>query len=75
MSVINFFKSMFSYKGETSSKRFIGFISAISLIGYMFVNKSERAIEAVEYIAIATIIGTAAEKFKKDGNQEGSQTS
>lgn len=58
---------MFSYKGEMSSKRFVGVVAALSLIAYMFVNKSDRAIEAVEYLAIATIIGTAAEKFTKNG--------
>ena len=41
----------------------------------MFVHKDTKAIEAVEYISIAYGLGTVAEKFTKNGNQEGSTIS
>ena len=62
----------FSSSEGASHKRVLGAIGFISLIVYMFVHKDTKAIEAVEYISIAYGIGTVAEKFTKNGNQEGS---
>ena len=66
---------MFSSSEGASHKRVLGAVGFISLIIYMFVHKDEKAIEAVEYISIAYGIGTVAEKFTKNGNQEGSPIS
>jgi hypothetical protein len=70
-----FFIDMFSSSEGASHKRVLGAVGFISLIIYMFVHKDEKAIEAVEYISIAYGIGTVAEKFTKNGNQEGSPIS
>lgn len=58
---------------EVSSKRFIGIIGALVLMGTMVANSfspmeiapSKELVEAVEYLTIAMFFGTAIEKFAK----------
>ena len=57
--------------GEVSSKRVIAFAGFLSLLLIMFINAlysksvapSAPLINAIEYIVIAALFGTAAEKF------------
>ncbi len=61
-----FFKNMFSNQEGTSHKRVLGTIGFISLVVFMFTAKNEHkevAVNAVEYITIATVFGTVVEKF------------
>ena len=54
--------------GVWSSKRFVGVISAISLITYMFVYPSETANNSVLVLAIGGLGLTSIDKiFKKNG--------
>jgi hypothetical protein len=56
-----------------SSKRFIGVLGALVLMGTMIANSfspmevapSKELVEAVEYLTIAMFFGTAIEKFAK----------
>jgi len=58
---------------EVSSKRVIGIIGALVLMGTMVANSfspkdiapSKELVEAVEYLTIAMFFGTAIEKFAK----------
>jgi hypothetical protein len=65
--ITNFIVDMYSSSEGVSHKRVFGSFGFLCLIAYMFMYKSERAIEAVEYISIAYGIGTVAEKFTKNG--------
>lgn len=77
----SFIKSMFTdcKTGDVSSKRVIGFIGFVSLLAIMFINAlysksvspSRELIDAIQYIVIATIVGTSAEKFVKDKGNDG----
>ena len=63
-----FFLSMFSNSEGTSYKRVLGTAGFISLIVFMFScapAHKEAAVASVEYITLATILGTVAEKFVK----------
>ena len=63
-----FFLSMFSNSEGTSYKRVLGTAGFISLITFMFScapAHKEVAVSSVEYITLATILGTVAEKFAK----------
>ena len=51
--------------GTWSSKRFIGIISGISLITYMFIYPSENANNSVLILAIGGLGFTTIEKFIK----------
>ena len=71
----NFFQRMLSdaKSGDVSSKRVIGFVGFMALLVMMFVNalysKSiapvEYLVDAIEYIVIAAMFGTVADKFSK----------
>lgn len=58
---------------EVSSKRVIGILGALVLMGTMIANSfspkdiapSKELVEAVEYLTIAMFFGTAIEKFAK----------
>ena len=58
---------------EVSSKRVIGIVGALVLMGTMIANSfspkdiapSKELVEAVEYLTIAMFFGTAIEKFAK----------
>lgn len=58
---------------DVSSKRFIGVLGALVLMGTMIANSfspmevapSKELVEAVEYLTIAMFFGTAIEKFAK----------
>ena len=54
---------MFSNSEGISHKRILGTIGFLCLIIYMFVNKNEVAVAAVEYVTIACVFGTVVEKF------------
>jgi len=65
--------------GDVSSKRVIGTVGFVSLLVIMFINAlysksiapSRELVDAIQYIVIATIVGTSAEKFVKDkGNDD-----
>jgi drug/metabolite transporter superfamily protein YnfA len=61
-----FFLNMFSNKEGTSHKRVLGTIGFISLVVFLFLSSDqhkEAAVNAVEYITIATVFGTVVEKF------------
>jgi hypothetical protein len=69
-----FVVDMFSSSEGVSHKRVLGALGFVSLIVFMFINQSDRVVEAVEFCTIAYGLGTVAEKFsKKYGNQEGQQ--
>lgn len=69
-----FVVDMFSSSEGVSHKRVLGALGFVSLIVFMFINQSNRVVEAVEFCTIAYGLGTVAEKFsKKYGNQEGQQ--
>ena len=69
-----FVVDMFSSSEGVSHKRVLGALGFISLIVFMFINQSDRVVEAVEFCTIAYGLGTVAEKFsKKYGSQEGQQ--
>lgn len=64
--MINYFKSLLNSQSPNSSKRFIGLISALSLIVAMFVFNTDILVEAVTALAGAALTATAFEKiFKK----------
>lgn len=66
---------MFSSTEGVSHKRVLGALGFVSLIVFMFINQTDRVVEAVEFCTIAYGLGTVAEKFsKKYGSQEGQQT-
>ena len=68
-----FFQRMLSdaRSGDVSSKRVIGFVGFISLLVMMFVNAlysksiapAEYLVDAIEYIVIAAMFSTTADKF------------
>lgn len=63
---------MFSSSEGVSHKRVLGFLGFISLIAFMFMNKTERAVEAVEFVTITYGLGSVAEKFSnRYGKKEG----
>ena len=67
-----FFLSMFSNSEGTSYKRVLGTVGFISLIVFMFTCAAphkEVSVSSVEYITLATILGTVAEKFAKKSTQ------
>jgi len=59
-------------KGEFSSKRVIGIIGALVLMGSMIYHNTDKLIEAVEYITIFTLGFTTIDKFSngKSNNNE-----
>jgi hypothetical protein len=71
----NFFLDMFSSSEGVSHKRVISVFAVFCVAAYTFLNKSDRGLEALEYIAIAYGLGTVAEKFAKNANKEGSEIS
>lgn len=67
-----------SKSGEVSSKRVIGFLGFLFLAVTMMVNSfshteiapSKELVTAVEFVTIAALFGTSAEKFSKfNGNK------
>ena len=72
-----FIIDMFSSSEGVSHKRVLGSLGFISLIVFMFIQKNDRIIEAVEFCTISYGLGSVAEKFSnKYGNkQEGSEAS
>ena len=70
-----FFQRMLSDSrtGDVSSKRVIGFVGFVALLVIMFVNAlysksiapAEYLVDAIEYIVIAAMFGTVADKFSK----------
>ena len=66
---------MFSSSEGVSHKRVISILAVCSIATYTFMYKSDRGLEALEYIAIAYGLGTVVEKFAKNGNQEGQPNS
>ena len=62
-----------SRTGDVSSKRVIGFVGFVALLVIMFVNAlysksiapAEYLVDAIEYIVIAAMFGTVADKFSK----------
>ena len=79
----NFFYRMLSdsKSGDISSRRVIGVIGFFSLVIMMFVNSlypktiapNEHLISALEYIIIACIFGTTADKFSRNYKQPESE--
>ena len=70
----NFLLDMFSSSEGVSHKRVISVFAVLCIAIYTFANKSDRGLEALEYICIAYGIGTVAEKFASSGKQKGSET-
>ena len=72
-----------SRSGDVSSKRVIGVVGFLSLMAMMFINSlypksiapDEHLVSAIEYIVIAAMFSTTADKFstpakkKNDDNQ------
>jgi len=75
-----FFQRMVSdaRSGDISSKRVIGFVGFVSLLVIMFVNalysKSiapvKYLVDAIEYIVIAAMFGTVADKFSNQQKKQ-----
>ena len=75
----NFFYRMLSdsKSGDISSRRVIGVVGFFSLVIMMFINSlypktiapNEHLVSALEYIIIACIFGTTADKFSKNQKQ------
>jgi hypothetical protein len=61
------FEAFKGEKGEVSSKRVVGIVGAISLIGSMIYYNTDKLVEAVEWLSILALGFSAVEKFKKDG--------
>ena len=69
----NWFGKLISEGNDVSSKRVIGVLGALVLMGTMIANSfspqeiapSKELVEAVEYLTIAMFFGTAIEKFAK----------
>ena len=65
-----------SKSGDISSRRLIGVLGFLSLVVMMFVNSlypksiapDEHLISAIEYIVIAAMFSTTADKFSKSNN-------
>ena len=74
--IMSFITNMFSSSKDTSHKRVLGSIGFLSLIIFLFTCSSEHkdvTISAIEYMTIATTLGTVVEKFvKKLGNVKNS---
>jgi len=76
----NFFQRMLSdaKSGDVSSKRVIGFVGFMSLLVIMFVNAlysksiapAEYLVDAMEYIVIAAMFGTVADKFSNQQKKQ-----
>lgn len=64
MKIFEVFKGM---DGEVSSKRFVGILGALTLIGSMVYYNTDKLVEAVEWLSITALGFSAVEKFKKDG--------
>lgn len=70
---MNWIKNLLSEGDTVSSKRFVGILGALVLMGTMIANSfspteiapSKELVEAVEYLTIAMFFGTAIEKFAK----------
>lgn len=63
---------MFSNNEGTSHKRVLGTIGFISLVVFLFLSSDQHkevAINAVEYMTIATVFGTVVEKFVPKDNK------
>lgn len=61
-----FLITMFANNEGTSHKRVLGTIGFLSLIVFLFTcnhSHKEIAVQAVEYLTIATVFGTVIEKF------------
>ena len=56
-------------KGEFSSKRMIGIIGGLSLIGAMLYHNSDKLIESVEWVTILALGFTSVDKFGNNGKQ------
>ena len=69
----NWINKLLADGDKVSSKRLIGVIGALVLMGTMVANSfspqeiapSKELVEAVEYLTIAMFFGTAIEKFAK----------
>ena len=78
---MNFFQRMLSdsRSGDISSKRVIGVVGFLSLMVMMFINSlypksiapNEHLVSAIEYIVIAAMFSTSADKFSKSNNNKG----
>ena len=54
-------------RGEVSSKRVVGILGAIALIGSMVYYNTDKLVEAVEWLSILALGFSAVEKFKTNG--------
>ena len=54
-------------QGEISSKRVVGIVGAMALIGAMLYYNSDKLVEAVEWVSILALGFSAAEEFKPNG--------
>ncbi len=64
--MIDYLKSLLSSQSPNSSKRFIGLLSALSLIVAMFIFNTDILVQAVTALAGAALTASAFEKiFKK----------
>lgn len=61
------FEAFKGEQGEVSSKRVVGILGAIALIGSMVYYNTDKLVEAVEWLSILALGFSAVEKFKKDG--------
>jgi hypothetical protein len=61
------FEAFKGERGEVSSKRVVGILGAIALIGSMVYYNTDKLVEAVEWLSILALGFSAVEKFKKDG--------
>jgi hypothetical protein len=64
--------------GDVSSKRVIGFVGFVSLLIIMFINAlwsksvapANYLVDAIQYIVIAAMFGTVADKFSKHTSKQ-----
>ncbi len=65
--MMKIFEAFKGERGEVSSKRVVGILGAIALIGSMVYYNTDKLVEAVEWLSILALGFSAVEKFKKDG--------
>lgn len=58
--------------GEWSSKRVVGIVGAMSLIGAMFFYHSDKLIESVEWVTILSLGFTSVDKFGNNAKKQNS---
>ena len=66
MRILEIFKGD---KGEFSSKRMVGIIGALCLIGAMLYYHTDKIIESVEWVTILSLGFTTIDKFGNNGKQ------